>query len=104
MQGNCRVEAGRTVARGHAMDGPFPAPCKGSCRRLLTTLHSMATQKAVFPRDAGLQARMLLTLFLLGVLYVIFVGALLAAGTGTAVMLVVIGGITLAQLFLSDKL
>jgi heat shock protein HtpX len=43
-------------------------------------------------------------MFLLGLLYVAFVVALLSAGAGIAVMLVVIGGITLAQLFLSDKL
>ena len=61
-------------------------------------------QKAVFPRDAGLQARMLLTMFLLGLLYTAFVVALLSAGAGVAVMLVVVGGLTLAQLFLSDKL
>ena len=64
----------------------------------------MASQKAVFPRDTGLQLRMLLTIFLLGLLYVAFVVALLSAGAGVAVMLVVIGAFTLAQLFLSDKL
>ncbi len=64
----------------------------------------MATQKAIFPRDAGLQVRMLFTMFLLGLLYVAFVVALLSAGAGVAVMLVVVGGISLAQLFLSDKL
>ncbi len=64
----------------------------------------MASQKAIFPRDAGLQFRMLITMFLLGLLYVAFVVALLSAGAGVAVMLVVIGGLTLAQLFLSDKL
>ncbi|MGI8944952.1 MAG: zinc metalloprotease HtpX [Thermoleophilaceae bacterium] len=64
----------------------------------------MASQKAIFPRDAGLQARMFLTMLLLGVVYVIFVVALLAAGTGVALMLVFVGGLTLAQLFLSDKL
>ena len=64
----------------------------------------MASQKAIFPRDTGLQLRMLLTLFLLGLLYVAFVVALLSAGAGVTVMLVVIGGLTLAQLFLSDKL
>ncbi len=47
---------------------------------------------------------MLLTMFLLGLLYVAFVLALLAAGTGPVVMLVVVGGLALAQLFLSDKL
>jgi heat shock protein HtpX len=47
---------------------------------------------------------MVATLFLLGLLYVAFVGALLAAGAGAVTMLVVIGGITFAQLFFSDKL
>ena len=44
----------------------------------------MATrqQRAIFPRDKGLQSRMLLTLFLLGLLYVVLIGALVAAGTG----------------------
>ena len=36
----------------------------------------------MFPRDPGLQFRMLLTLFLLGLLYVAFIVALLAAGAG----------------------
>ena len=64
----------------------------------------MASQKAVFPRDTGLQFRMLTTMLLLGLLYTAFVVVLLQAGAGVAVMLVVIGGMTLAQLFLSDKL
>jgi heat shock protein HtpX len=64
----------------------------------------MASQKAIFPRDTGLQFRMLLTLFLLGLLYVAFVGALFAAGASAVVMLVVVGGLALSQLFLSDKL
>ncbi len=64
----------------------------------------MASQKAIFPRDTGLQFRMLLTLFLLGLLYVAFVGALFTAGASAVVMLVIIGGLALSQLFLSDKL
>jgi heat shock protein HtpX len=65
----------------------------------------MATrQRAIFPRDTGLQVRMLVTMFLLGLLYVALVGALLAAGTGIALMVVIVGGLSLAQLFLSDKL
>ena len=47
---------------------------------------------------------MLLTIFLLGLLYVAFVVVLLAAGAGVVLMVVVIGGLTLAQLFLSDKI
>jgi heat shock protein HtpX len=64
----------------------------------------MAQQRTVFPRDWGLQTRMLLTLFLLGLLYVVFVGVLIAAGAGAVTMVVVIGALTLAQLFLSDKI
>jgi heat shock protein HtpX len=47
---------------------------------------------------------MLLTLFLLGVLYVVFVGVLFAAGAGVGVMVVVLGALLVAQLFLSDKI
>jgi heat shock protein HtpX len=64
----------------------------------------MAHQRAVFPRDWGLQTRMLVTLFLLGLLYVGFVVALATAGAGVITMVVVIGLLTLAQLFLSDKI
>ena len=64
----------------------------------------MAQQRTVFPRDTGLQVRMVLTLFLLGLLYVLFVGVLFAAGAGVGIMVVVIAGLTLAQLFLSDKI
>jgi heat shock protein HtpX len=64
----------------------------------------MARERAIFPRDWGLQFRMLVTMFLLGLLYVGFVGVLLAAGAGAVTIVVVIGALTLAQLFLSDKL
>ncbi len=64
----------------------------------------MATQRAIFPRDTGLQVRMLVTLFLLGILYVAFIGVLAAVGASAIVMLVFIGGLLAAQFFLSDKL
>ena len=64
----------------------------------------MAIQKTTFGRDTGLQIRMLTTMFLLGLLYVAFVGVLFAAGAGAIMMVVVIGALTLAQLFLSDKI
>src|ERR671935_980646 len=64
----------------------------------------MARQHAQFGRDPGLQARMLLTMFLLGALYVVFIAVLLAAGAGVITMVVVIAALSLAQLFLSDKL
>ena len=64
----------------------------------------MATTRTSFGRDYGLQTRMLLTMFLLGLLYVGFVGALFYAGASAVIMVVVIGGLMLSQLFLSDKL
>src|SRR5215216_625943 len=64
----------------------------------------MARQRAVFPRDPGLQARMLLTLFLLGLLYVVFIAVLLQAGAGLITVVLVMGGLSLAQLLFSDKL
>jgi heat shock protein HtpX len=64
----------------------------------------MARQRDKFGRDPGLQARMLLTMFLLGALYVVFIAVLLAAGAGIGIMVIAIGGLSLAQLFLSDKL
>jgi heat shock protein HtpX len=63
-----------------------------------------AQQRAIFPRDTGLQVRMLITLFLLGLLYVALIGALLAAGTGLVLMVVIIGALSFAQLFFSDRL
>jgi hypothetical protein len=60
--------------------------------------------RATFGRDIGLQVRMLLTMALLGLLYVVFVVVLLAAGVGTALMLVIVAGLALAQLSLSDGL
>ncbi len=58
----------------------------------------------MFPRDPGLQARILLTLFLLGLLYVAFIVVLLQAGAGLVTVVVVMGALSLAQLFFSDKL
>ena len=57
----------------------------------------MARARTVFPRDSGLQFRMLLTLFLLGLLYAVFVAVLLAAGAGVGIMVVVIVGLALAR-------
>ena len=64
----------------------------------------MAARQISFRRDLGLQIRMLLTIALLGLLYVVLIVVLLAAGVGTVLMLVVVAGLAAAQLFLSDKL
>ncbi len=67
-------------------------------------MDSMAATKTSFERDPGLQARMLLTMFLLGLVYVALVGALFAAGAQGVMILVIAGGLFLFQLFASDKL
>jgi heat shock protein HtpX len=64
----------------------------------------MARERALFPRDTGLQVRMVFTLFLLGLLYVALIGALLAAGSGLILIVVIIGALSFGQLFFSDKL
>jgi heat shock protein HtpX len=57
-----------------------------------------------FGRDTGLQVRMLVTLFLLGLLYVVFVGVLFAAGVQGFTLILIAGGMLVVQLFASDKL
>jgi heat shock protein HtpX len=64
----------------------------------------MATRRSSFGKDTGLQARMVLTLFLLGLLYVVFVGVLFAAGAGAGIIVVVAVGLLLLQVFASDKI
>src|SRR5947209_378721 len=57
-----------------------------------------------FGRDRGLQARMLLTLFLLGLVYAVLIGVLFAAGTGAVTIAVIAGALFLIQFFTSDKI
>jgi heat shock protein HtpX len=61
----------------------------------------MATR---YPKDPGLTARMGVTIFLLGLLYVVFIGALLAVGVSYGVVIVIAGGLLFAQYFFSDKI
>jgi heat shock protein HtpX len=68
---------------------------------------SMATatrSRTRFGKDTGLQARMLLTMFLLGLVYVAFIGVLFAVGAGAGVIVVVAVVLLLLQLFTSDKI
>src|SRR5271170_6763498 len=64
----------------------------------------MAGKRSNFGKDTGLQARMLLTMFLLTVVYVVFIGALFAAGAGAGLIVVVAVVLLLLQLFGSDKI
>jgi heat shock protein HtpX len=63
----------------------------------------MARPKS-FGRDTGLQTRMLITLFLLGLVYAVLVAALIAAGAGAVTIAIVAAALFLLQLFTSDKI
>jgi len=59
---------------------------------------------AQFGKDTGLQVRMLTTLFLLGLVYVVFAGVIFAAG-GSAVAIALFAAVLFAvQFFASDKI
>src|ERR1700679_2956782 len=64
----------------------------------------MAPKRSNFGKDTGLQARMLLTMFLLGLVYVVFIGVLFAAGAGAGLIVVVALVLLLVQFFGSDKI
>ena len=57
-----------------------------------------------FPADRGLSARMVLTMFLLGLLYVVFIGVLSALGTSFLLVLLIVGGLLFAQYAFSDRI
>ena len=57
-----------------------------------------------FPADRGLTARMLATVFLIGLLYAVFVAALVAAHVKIGFILVLALGILFVQYFYSDKI
>jgi heat shock protein HtpX len=64
----------------------------------------MAARRSSFGKDTGLQARMVFTLFLLGLVYAVFIGVLFAAGAAAGVIIVIAVVLLLLQLFTSDKL
>ncbi len=57
-----------------------------------------------FRPDRGLVTRMLVTVFLLGLLYVVFVGVLIAVNVPWLLILVIAGGFFLVQYFASDRI
>ncbi len=57
-----------------------------------------------FGKDTGLQARMLLTMFLLGLVYVAFVGVLFASGASGVMIVIVAGGLVAVQLFAAEAI
>src|ERR1700758_777764 len=64
----------------------------------------MAKRRSVFGKDTGLQARMVLTLFLLGLLYVVFIGVLFAAGAGAGIIVAGAVVLLLLEVGASDKI
>jgi heat shock protein HtpX len=57
-----------------------------------------------FGKDTGLTVRMTVTMFLLGLVYAVLIGALIATGISGILIAVIAGGLLLFQVFLSDKL
>src|SRR3954468_6272236 len=57
-----------------------------------------------FGKDTGLQIRMAVTLFLLGLVYVVFIAVMLAVGVNGATVAIIVGGLAALNLFASDKL
>lgn len=57
-----------------------------------------------YGRDRGLSARMFLTMFGLGLIYVAFIAVLIAAGAGAVFVLLLAGGFALVQIFFGDKI
>ena len=57
-----------------------------------------------FGKDTGLQLRMALTFFLLGLLYVVFGAVLISALQSALPVIIILGGLAALQFFTSDKL
>jgi heat shock protein HtpX len=57
-----------------------------------------------YPADVGLSSRMLLTMFLLGLLYVVFVGVLIYLIGNWVLVALIAGGFLFLQYFFSDRI
>ena len=64
----------------------------------------VTSKRSAFGRDSGLQARMVLTMLLLGLLYVALVGALLATSTSALLIVIIAVGLFGVQIVGSDKI
>ncbi|HTW42347.1 MAG TPA: zinc metalloprotease HtpX [Solirubrobacteraceae bacterium] len=64
----------------------------------------MASKRSNFGKDTGLQMRMLMTMFLLGLVYVVFLGVLFAVGAGAGLIIVVAVVLLALQFFGADKI
>lgn len=65
----------------------------------------MPRARSRYAPDRGLTGRMVTTMFLIGLLYVVFVGVLLAALRGSwPIILIITGGLFIAQFWFSDRI
>lgn len=62
------------------------------------------SRRGRFAPDAGLTTRMVVVVFLLGLLYVLAIGVLVAYGVSAIVILIVVGGFFAVQYFASDRM
>jgi len=60
--------------------------------------------KSRYVKDRGLSARMGLTLFLLGLVYVLFFGILIAVGVGAITVIIIAVVLLVAQFYFSDRI
>ena len=63
----------------------------------------MSTRRG-YPRDPGLAVRMVVVMFLLGLLYVVVISGLLASGLNAGFVLVLAGGMLFAQYYFSSRI
>ena len=64
----------------------------------------MSSRPTSFGRDTGLQVRMTVTMFLLGLVYAVLVAVLLGSGLSGVTVALIAGAMFLFQIFASDKL
>ncbi len=57
-----------------------------------------------FPKDRGLSARMGLTIFLIGLLYVVFISLLIAVGVQSVTVIIIAAALLFSQYYFSDKI
>src|SRR5215216_5640170 len=67
-------------------------------------MEALMPRPTSFGKDTGLQVRMTLTMFLLGLVYVVLIVALIASGANGVTIAIIAGGLAAFQLFGSDKL
>lgn len=57
-----------------------------------------------FPKDRGLSARMGFTVFLIGLLYVVFISLLIAVGVQSITVIIIAAALLFSQYYFSDKI